>query len=232
MRPGGVRRTRSCGNTLGQNHVISRDIAAGCLRNLDCQFQARLALAVHNLADCVEGLLDARGEVRDLLAGRVQMIDQLHRSYVPHQGTLSNQKMCPTGVLALRALRGHSAAMLPNNIATYRKRAGLSQERLAKSIGTTKNMLIKLEKGTRGLTSDWLEKIGRQLEVPPYLLIAPEHLLPTEEQLADMLSAAQSTLPAGLPYSEWPRAVAAGLHTRLRTLSGDLASAGDGDARD
>lgn len=115
--------------------------------------------------------------------------------------------------------------MLPNNIATYRKRAGLSQEQLAPLIGTTRNMLVKLEGGKRGLTSDWLERIGEALSVPPYLLIAPEHLLPTEEQLAEMLSAAQSTLPAGLPYSEWPRAVAAGLHMRLRTLVGDLSSA-------
>jgi len=92
-------------------------------------------------------------------------------------------------------------------------------------VGTTRNMLVKLERGSRGLTSEWLEKIGAALRVPPYLLIAPEHILPTEEQLADMLTSAQSSLPAGLPYSEWPRAVAAGLHMRLRTLVGDRASA-------
>jgi transcriptional regulator with XRE-family HTH domain len=115
--------------------------------------------------------------------------------------------------------------MLPNNIATYRKRAGLSQEQLADDIGTTRNMLVKLEKGSRTLNTDWLERIGSRLGVPPYLLIAPEQLLPNEQQLAEMLSAAQQSLKVDLPYSEWPRAVAGELHIRLRTLVSDLANA-------
>lgn len=190
-----------------------------------------MSLAVCDLADGVARFPEVVGELGNLLANGFQMIQELHCANVPHQGTIGKLKMCPTGVLGLYALRGHTAPMLANNIAVYRKRAGLSQEQLADAIGTTRNMLVKLEKGSRGLTSDWLEKIGERLEVPPYLLIAPEHLLPTEEQLAEMLSAAQQTLPAGLPYSEWPRAVAAGLHTRLRTLAGDRANAGDAGGR-
>lgn len=188
-------------------------------------------MPICDLADGVSRLPEGIREFRNLLSYCFQMIQELHRSNVPHQGTFVKPKLCPTGALGLYALRGHTAPMLANNIATYRKRAGLSQEQLAEAIGTTRNMLVKLEKGSRGLTSDWLEKIGNELSVPPYLLIAPEHLLPTEQQLAEMLSAAQQTLPAGLPYSEWPRAVAAGLHTRLRTLAGDRANAADADAR-
>lgn len=200
------------------------------MRDLHGQFERWLSLAICDLADGVAGFTELVCELRNLLAGGFQMIEQLHCVNVPQQGTIGKLKMCPTGVLGLYALRGHTTPMLANNIAVYRKRAGLSQEQLADAIGTTRNMLVKLEGGSRGLTSDWLEKIGNELSVPPYLLIAPEHLLPTEEQLAEMLSAAQQTLPAGLPYSEWPRAVAAGLHTRLRTLSGDLASVADAGA--
>lgn len=114
--------------------------------------------------------------------------------------------------------------MLPNNIALYRKAAGMTQEQLASAIQTTRNQLVKLEKGTRPLSSDWLEKIGKAVGVAPYLLIAPPDILPDENELAQMLADAQATLPAGLPYSEWPREVAAGLHMRIRTLSSDRAS--------
>lgn len=89
--------------------------------------------------------------------------------------------------------------------------------------------MAKLEGASRDLTSDWLEKISGALSIPPYLLIAPDDILPSEQELADMLLAAQQTLPAGLPYSEWPRAVAAGLYMRLRTLSGDRTSGGSAD---
>lgn len=116
--------------------------------------------------------------------------------------------------------------VLPNNIAHYRRLAGFTQEQLADAIGSTRNMVAKLESGARDLTSDWLERIGSAVGASPYLLIAPPETLPSEPELAQMLADAQSTLPAGLPYSEWPRAVAAGLHMRLRTLASDRASDG------
>lgn len=158
------------------------------------------------------------------------MILERHCDYVPHQGTLIKLEICPTGVLGLRARRGHTNSTMQNRVAYYRSRAGLSQDDLAEKIGTTRNMLGKLERGARDVTGDWLEKIGDALNVAPHLLIAPEAFLPTEEELAEMIAHAQQTLPAGLPYSEWPQAVAAGLHTRIRTLAGDRANANTGDA--
>jgi transcriptional regulator with XRE-family HTH domain len=119
--------------------------------------------------------------------------------------------------------------MLPNRIPLYRKRAGLSQTELAERVGTSRNMVAKLESTSRRLTSDWLVRIGDALDVPPYLLIAPDDILPSEQELADMLNAAQQTLPVGLPYSEWPKAVAAGLHIRLRTLLNDRANTDNAD---
>lgn len=136
--------------------------------------------------------------------------------------------MYPRGVLGNYTQIGHLQPMLPNNIATLRKAKGISQTELAKAIGTKLTHMGKLERGERPLNGDWLEKIAEALEVEPFRIIAPARLFPTEEQLADMLRLAQQRLPAGLPYSEWPRSVASGLHTRLLTLAGDRASA-DGE---
>ena len=119
-----------------------------------------------------------------------------------------------------------TAPVLPNNLATYRKAAKLTQEGLAEAIGTSRSMLVKLERGERPLTGEWLEKIGDAIDVAPHLLIAPPDAVPNEEQLEQLLASAQQSLPAGLPYSEWPRAVASELHIRLRTLAGDRTNGG------
>lgn len=83
---------------------------------------------------------------------------------------------------------------------------------------------MKLERGERPLTSDWLEKIGEACQVSPHLLIAPDGAVPSVDELAQLLQAAQDALPVGVPYSEWPRSVASELHMRLRRLAGDRAT--------
>lgn len=80
--------------------------------------------------------------------------------------------MCPTGPLSNFAPVGHKW-LVKNNVSFYRKQAGLSQTDLAERIGTTLNMLGKLERGDRTLDTDWLERIGRALSVEPHLLLAP-----------------------------------------------------------
>jgi phage repressor protein C with HTH and peptisase S24 domain len=64
--------------------------------------------------------------------------------------------------------------MAANNIAAFRKQRGLSQTELAERVGTTLNMLGKLERGDRSLDQAWLDKIGGALNVPPHELIAPD----------------------------------------------------------
>ena len=63
--------------------------------------------------------------------------------------------------------------MLANRISFYRKLRGMSQTELAEKIGTTLNMMGKLERGDRTLDTDWLEKLGEALSIEPHLLIAP-----------------------------------------------------------
>lgn len=183
-------------------------------------------MTVCDLADRAAGLTEAIGKSRDTFIGSAEMVEKRHSHYVPHPGTLGKWKMCPTGGLGYKEMTGQTANVLPNNIASYRKAANYTQDGLARAIGTTRSMLVKLERGERPLTGDWLEKIGSAVNVSPHLLIAPEGALPNEEQLEQILVAAQQSLPAGLPFSEWPRAVASELHMRLRTLSGDHANSG------
>jgi transcriptional regulator with XRE-family HTH domain len=65
-----------------------------------------------------------------------------------------------------------------NNIAFYRKSRGLSQTELAERIGTTLNMLGKLERGDRTLDTDWLQRIGKALDVEPRDLIGGDPIAP------------------------------------------------------
>lgn len=50
---------------------------------------------------------------------------------------------------------------MANNLAAIRKALKLTQPELAERMGTTKNQLIKLEKGGRRLTQTWLEKAAK-----------------------------------------------------------------------
>ncbi|HEX8413957.1 MAG TPA: helix-turn-helix transcriptional regulator [Sphingomicrobium sp.] len=134
--------------------------------------------------------------------------------------------MCPTGALGEYTRAGHTSDVLPNNVAIYRKAAGLTQAALAGKLGIKRDYVAKLEAGSKPLSPDWLEKIGDAVGVAPYLLIAPPGTTPTVDELIEMLASVQQAMPAGLPYSEWPRAVASELHTRLATLAGDRTSAG------
>lgn len=47
---------------------------------------------------------------------------------------------------------------MANNLSMIRKALGLTQPKLAELMGTTKNQLIKLERGDRRLTQAWIEK--------------------------------------------------------------------------
>lgn len=178
-------------------------------------------MTVSDLADGAATAAEAIGKCRDPLVGRAEMIEQRHAFDVPPQGTLCNDKMYPTGVLGKSHTLEQTQGVLPNQIARYRKAAGMTQDGLARAIGTTRSTYTKLERGERSLTSEWLEKLGEALNVAPHLLIAPDGAMPSVEQLGQLLESAQQSLPAGLPYSEWPRAVAQELHMRLRTLADD-----------
>lgn len=62
-----------------------------------------------------------------------------------------------------------------NRIKTWRKARGLSAQRLAEMVNTGRSTIVKLERGERRLTQDWMRRIAMALE------IAPTQLLPLDE---------------------------------------------------
>lgn len=184
-------------------------------------------MPVCDLADRAAGLTQTIGKSRNAFLGVFEMVQERHLANVPQQGMFCNSFLYPTGGLGGTGAARQCGDVLPNNIRTYREAAKMTQAALADAINTGRSTLVKLERGERPLTGEWLEKIGGAVGVPPYALIAPPGVVPTVPELEQMLAFAQQSLPAGLPYSEWPRAVASELHTRLRTLADDRANADD-----
>ncbi|MFD2248903.1 transcriptional regulator with XRE-family HTH domain [Pseudochelatococcus lubricantis] len=60
---------------------------------------------------------------------------------------------------------------MANNLKSLRKKHGLTQPELAGRMGTTKNQLIKLEKGDRRLDQQWIERAAEALGEPPEAII-------------------------------------------------------------
>ncbi len=68
---------------------------------------------------------------------------------------------------------------MKNRIKEYRVMKGLSQEKLADALNTTKQTIGRLEKGKLPLTQDWMERIAPVLGRQPHELIAPDHYTST-----------------------------------------------------
>lgn len=58
-----------------------------------------------------------------------------------------------------------------NHLRALREKAGLSQDALAKRMGTTRSQLVKLERGERRLTEKWIERAATALGVPMSMII-------------------------------------------------------------
>src|SRR5690606_38519983 len=82
-------------------------------------------------------------------------------------GTCCNRKSAQPVLYTKGAHTGHKKRMANNNIADIRKAKGWTQQQLADAIGTTINTLGKLERGTRRLNQDWVDRIAVALDVSP-----------------------------------------------------------------
>lgn len=60
---------------------------------------------------------------------------------------------------------------MANNLKGLRIKSGLTQDALAERMGTTKNQLVKLENGSRGLSRKWIEQAAKALGVPNSAII-------------------------------------------------------------
>ena len=61
---------------------------------------------------------------------------------------------------------------MANNLKELRQKAGLTQERAAEAMNTTRNQYIKLENGTRRLTQEWIGRAATAFGVDPGALVS------------------------------------------------------------
>jgi transcriptional regulator with XRE-family HTH domain len=76
------------------------------------------------------------------------------------------------------------------------------------------------------ILSPWVSK---NKAAPHVIRVAPV-ALPGEAEIAQIVTHVLENLPAGLPYSEWPRVVAAEVNIRLQILAADRAGETAGNA--
>ncbi len=63
---------------------------------------------------------------------------------------------------------------MKNCIAKIRKENGITLQALADRVGASNQQISHQEKGRRGLTIDWLERIAVSLDCHPFDLLAPD----------------------------------------------------------
>lgn len=69
----------------------------------------------------------------------------------------------------------------PNHLREWRTFRNMTQEQLAKAIGTAPNVIQYLETGERGLSAKWLRKLAPALDTTPGLLLDHDpNELPTD----------------------------------------------------
>jgi transcriptional regulator with XRE-family HTH domain len=76
-----------------------------------------------------------------------------------------------------------------NKLKSIRKKYGISQNELARRLGTTQGQVCRLEKSTRQLTQNWIERIARVLGCTQAELLgedAPEPLTNREKALLEI----------------------------------------------
>ena len=84
---------------------------------------------------------------------------------------------------------------MKNNIASLRKKKGLSMQELADLAGTSQQQIDRLEKSQRRLTAEWMAKLSQALDVKPAELIDFSESKPApriETALAKVLGAIQT----------------------------------------
>ncbi|PWR24010.1 XRE family transcriptional regulator [Zavarzinia compransoris] len=79
-----------------------------------------------------------------------------------------------------------------NRLGEWRRHAGLTQDQLAERAGTVRSQIVKLERGERRLTVDWMLRLAKHLGCEPGDLL-PEAPLP---------AAAGLQAPAPQPWAE------------------------------
>lgn len=91
---------------------------------------------------------------------------------------------------------------MANSLKALRVQKGLSQHALAEMMGTTRNQYIKLEKGERRLTEDWIKRAAKALGVSNSAII--DDVSTPDRAAADIPSDASFPVPADFPRRRLP----------------------------
>ena len=97
---------------------------------------------------------------------------------------------------------------MTNRIRTLRKQNGLSQQELARRIGTSGQQVGNLEAGRRKLTQDWMERLAAGLECGPADLLGPSAGLHASSSANGSTRAPQTTRP---PSQKSPQKTSQGI---------------------
>ena len=81
-------------------------------------------------------------------------------------GMMRQEKCTHLGISALIPSLGMLVAMA-NRIKEWRKKAGVSQQKLADLAGTGRSQIVKLERGERRLTYLWMQRLAAHLDCRP-----------------------------------------------------------------
>lgn len=76
---------------------------------------------------------------------------------------------------------------MANRIKEFRNRLKLSQEKLARAVGTTNQHIGYLERGERSLTQKWLNRLAPVLQCTPAELLGERSVTAEEKELLDNL---------------------------------------------
>lgn len=111
----------------------------------------------------------------------------------------------------------------PNFIKHFRKARKLTLEALGAKFepAAPKGTISEIENGKKGVSMRRLFEIAAALETSPGALLDGPPRVPTQDQLAAMLEAAQNEVGLeALTLGGYPAAVASGLHARLLQFAG------------
>lgn len=103
------------------------------------------------------------------------------------------------------------------NLKRLRAAKKLKQDELAELVGVAQPTIQRWEGGKRAPRRVYLDKLAAALAIPVADLYQEEEVdvIPSADELAEMIERAMKELPVGVSYEDYPSAVSANLHAQL-----------------
>lgn len=109
----------------------------------------------------------------------------------------------------------------------WREKRGMTLQAVGEALEppASAGTIHSYESGARDTSLKRLVNLAQVLGVSPGQLLDGPTRLPTQAEVAEMLAVAQSELPIGVSYADYPTAVASSLHAQLLRYAGRSANA-------